>query len=90
MSRSSIAVGSLVNEADIRRQAYLLVPSAIWRSVAGAANRIAAWYKRRREIARNVDALSQLSDRTLKDIGIERHDIPRVARDGRELMAWHS
>jgi uncharacterized protein YjiS (DUF1127 family) len=88
MTRTSLSVGPLVNEADIRRQAHLLVPSAIWRSVAGAFARFAAWNKRRREIARTVEALSKLSDRTLKDIGIERHDIPRIARDGRELMAW--
>ncbi len=89
MSRASIAVGPLANEADIRRQAHLLVPSAIWRTITAATIGIVAWYKLRRQIARTVDALSQLNDRTLKDIGIERHDIPRIARNGREEMTWH-
>lgn len=32
-----------------------------------------------RDYRRNVDELSQLSDRELADIGLDRSDIPRVA-----------
>jgi uncharacterized protein YjiS (DUF1127 family) len=32
-----------------------------------------------RDYQRNVDELSQLSDRELADIGLDRADIPRVA-----------
>ena len=42
-----------------------------------------AWIVERHRINRTIAALSDLSDRTLADIGIARSDIPRVARYGR-------
>ena len=46
------------------------------RTFAGAIRGIAAWQERRRLVHR----LSSLNDRLLADIGIERADIPEVAR----------
>ena len=48
----------------------------IVRSVRRIAGGIAAWQERRRLVQR----LSSLDDRLLADIGIERADIPEVAR----------
>jgi uncharacterized protein YjiS (DUF1127 family) len=44
-----------------------------------------AWIAARRRVRRTVAALSDLSDRTLADIGIERSEIERIARYGRNL-----
>jgi uncharacterized protein YjiS (DUF1127 family) len=41
------------------------------------------WFAGQRRINRTVATLSNLSDATLKDIGIERGDIDRIARYGR-------
>ena len=41
------------------------------------------WVAEQRRINRTVATLSNLSDATLRDIGIERGDIERVARFGR-------
>ena len=84
MLRASIATGPMGGAADVRRAAYLLVPLATWRAVAGATSRVAARYVRQRQIARSIGALSQLSDHVLKDIGVERCDIPRIVRHGRD------
>lgn len=46
-------------------------------------SRAFAWVAEQRRINRTVATLSSLSDATLKDIGIERGDIERVARHGR-------
>ena len=40
-----------------------------------------ASFRRWRVARRTRAALSALSDRELGDLGIERHDIPRLARD---------
>jgi uncharacterized protein YjiS (DUF1127 family) len=42
-----------------------------------------AWIAEQRRVNRTIATLSELSDRTLADIGIARSDIPRVARYGR-------
>jgi uncharacterized protein YjiS (DUF1127 family) len=44
-----------------------------------------AWIAARRRVRHTVAALSDLSDRTLADIGIERSEIERIARYGRNL-----
>ena len=44
-----------------------------------------AWIAKRRRVNRTIAALSDLSDRTLADIGIERSEIQRIARYGRNL-----
>ena len=49
------------------------------------AARAVAWIAARRRVRRTVAALSDLSDRTLADIGIERSEIERIARYGRNL-----
>ena len=47
------------------------------------AARALAWVAEQRRVNRTVATLSNLSDATLKDIGIDRDDIARVARYGR-------
>jgi uncharacterized protein YjiS (DUF1127 family) len=42
-----------------------------------------AWFGEQRRIRRTIATLSDLNDATLRDIGIERGDIERVARHGR-------
>ena len=44
-----------------------------------------AWIVERHRVNRTIAALSDLSDRTLADIGIERSEIERIARYGRNL-----
>jgi uncharacterized protein YjiS (DUF1127 family) len=60
------------------------------RAASGAAGKVAqiaakafAWVLEQRRVNRTIATLSDLSDRTLADIGIARSDIPRVARYGR-------
>jgi uncharacterized protein YjiS (DUF1127 family) len=53
--------------------------------LAAPARMLSAW----REIRRHrqaMDELSMLDDRMLQDIGINRGEIPRVARYGREVF----
>jgi uncharacterized protein YjiS (DUF1127 family) len=76
MARASISFG---HEAEVRREAYLLVPAAVWKGVAGAASGIAGWHVRRRQINRSIAALSALSDHMLKDVGIHRSEIASIA-----------
>jgi uncharacterized protein YjiS (DUF1127 family) len=45
-----------------------------------------AWMAEQRRVNRTIAMLSELSDRTLADIGIARSDIPRVARYGRTAV----
>jgi uncharacterized protein YjiS (DUF1127 family) len=45
---------------------------------------VLAYLAERRRIARTVTQLQSLSDRMLADIGLERCDIARVARYGRD------
>jgi len=51
----------------------------------GLLARAFAWIVARHRVNRTVAALSDLSDRTLADIGIERSEIERIARYGRNL-----
>jgi uncharacterized protein YjiS (DUF1127 family) len=60
------------------------------RPASGAAGKSAqmvakafAWVLEQRRVNRTIATLSELSDRTLADIGIARCDIPRIARYGR-------
>lgn len=57
-----------------RDRAYL--NHGIWRLVNGAADTIGRWY--RQVVTRS--ALTACSDRVLADIGIERENIPAIAR----------
>ena len=51
----------------------------------GLVARAFAWIAEQRRVNRTIAALSDLSDRTLADIGIERSEIERIARYGRNL-----
>ena len=53
---------------------------------AGIVARALVWVAEQRRVNRTVATLSNLSDATLKDIGIDRADIARVARYGRGVQ----
>jgi uncharacterized protein YjiS (DUF1127 family) len=72
-------------DADMRHAARWLVLRTAWLAVAGMASRIAAWHRQRRQFKHTVGALWQLSDHSLKDIGIHRSQIRSIARSGRDL-----
>jgi uncharacterized protein YjiS (DUF1127 family) len=73
---SPAAAGQLAPSRAARPAAPL---AALWR----APSTLVGWFIQRRRIARAIATLGSLSDHTLKDIGIERSQIPRVARQGR-------
>jgi uncharacterized protein YjiS (DUF1127 family) len=71
------APGHLAPAASARPATLL---SAVWHAPLTLFGR----FVERRRIARAIATLESLSDHTLKDIGIERSDIPRIAsRRGR-------
>ena len=51
----------------------------------GLVARAFAWVAEQRRVKHTIAMLSDLSDRTLADIGIERSEIERIARYGRNL-----
>jgi uncharacterized protein YjiS (DUF1127 family) len=71
-------------DVELRRSARLMTLSAAWGAVVAGGAGIAAWYRRRRRIERNIAELSALSDHLLKDIGIHRSEIASVVRSGRD------
>ena len=71
--------------AEMREAASRLILAAARDALAGLAFRIHAWYLERRRISRAIAELSALSDHMLKDIGVDRASIDRIARDGREV-----
>jgi len=84
MARTSITFEPLGRETELRRNAFLLVPSAAWKGITGAVSSLIAWHARRRQINRTVDALSGLSDHVLKDIGLHRSEIRSIAHSRRD------
>lgn len=84
MSRTTIAAETFSAETDIRRAFQRQVLSALWSGVAVPVTRMMAAYAERRRINRAIAELSALSDRMLQDMGIQRHDIARIARNGRD------
>ncbi len=84
MSQASSMAGTLANTTQARRATRSLLWTAVWRAVAGAAATTMRWFAEQRRIKRATAELSRLSDRMLKDIGVGRHDIPRLARNGRD------
>jgi len=52
------------------------------RGVCRAALRLDAWLEARRHLADAREALSEMSDRELHDIGLDRADIRRVVQGG--------
>ena len=79
MSNAAATMSPSSDYAQTRKAAQLFVPSALWRAAVNAAQRIAAWRARRRRIRRTVAALSGLSNRMLRDIGIEPGEIEQHA-----------
>ncbi len=55
-------------------------------SVRQLAARAFAWIREQRRVSHTIATLSDLSDSTLADIGIERSQISRVARYGRDAI----
>jgi uncharacterized protein YjiS (DUF1127 family) len=87
MSRMNIAIDAF--EGGIARTAQRPALS-LWRAVAAPANGILAAYAERRRINRAVAELAALSDHVLADIGIARHDIERIVRNGRDAVDRHA
>jgi uncharacterized protein YjiS (DUF1127 family) len=56
-------------------------------AVTETARRALAWYRRRRQARRDLWHLANLDDHLLADLGIPRHQVRRVAREGR-LPEW--
>jgi uncharacterized protein YjiS (DUF1127 family) len=89
MSRTSIAAQQpFANASELRWASRTAVLLIIARAVAGAAAAIIAWHAERRRVRHAITELSSLSDYMLKDMGIHRHDIPRLAREGRDAMEF--
>ncbi len=84
MSRTTIAAEAFSAETDIRRSVQHQVLSALRSAIAAPVKGMMAAHAERRRINRAVAELSALSGRMLKDIGIARHDIERIARNGRD------
>lgn len=84
MSRTNITAEAFGADADSRQVFQRQVLSALWTALAVPATRIKAAYAERQRINRAIAELSVLSDRMLQDIGIARHDIERIVRDGRD------
>ena len=53
------------------------------RRVRMFAKVVATWLERRRSVSAGLRELRSMSDRELKDLGIARSDIERIARDAR-------
>lgn len=83
MSRTHITAEAFA-ETDIRQTFQRHVLSALWSALAEPATHIKAAYAERRRISRAIAELSALSDHVLRDIGVERHDIVRIVRNGRD------
>ena len=72
---------------DIRKTVRRETLLTLWRMLVSLAARVAAAYDRHRSMSRAIAELSALSDRSLKDIGVQRHDIDRLVRDRRDAGA---
>jgi uncharacterized protein YjiS (DUF1127 family) len=72
--------------ADLRTQRRVSrqARTAIWNGALRMLSTLAARYQSRRNTRRAIAELGALSDRMLSDIGIHRHDIPRIAHDSRD------
>jgi uncharacterized protein YjiS (DUF1127 family) len=81
-------IGSALGERLVRpsgsAQASSRTQSSDWLAwIASLLGRLSSRVLRERKIERARAALYALDDRTLKDIGISRHEIDLVARHGR-------
>ena len=83
MSNSSISANAFLQSSELRRASRAAVWTALWNALSSTVSSLSAAYAERRRARRAIDELSDLSDRMLKDIGIERSDIPRIVHYGR-------
>lgn len=70
----------VANARQLRAEATTALLTEAGRAAARALRRLQAWLARWRERRRTYDALMRCSDRVLADIGIEREQIPSIAR----------
>lgn len=82
MWNSTIAENVFIPSSELRRASRAAVWSALWNHLASTVSSVAEAYGEHRRATRAITELSDLSDRMLKDIGLARHDIPRVAAYG--------
>ena len=87
MAQASTTAPTLAYSADGRPTARGPVWAAAWSRFAHAPVALAAKYAEQRRINRAIAELSGLSDRMLADIGVQRHDIESIARNGRDASA---
>jgi uncharacterized protein YjiS (DUF1127 family) len=59
------------------------------KAIGGAAVRFFRYVRERREVSRATAMLSEMDDRSLRDIGLSRSDIGRAVRHGRDWGPWH-
>jgi uncharacterized protein YjiS (DUF1127 family) len=61
--------------------------TGVLKAIAHAPSRVIGWFAERRRVSRMITTLEELSDHVLADIGIERSDIRRMARQRRNAAA---
>ena len=83
-STSSQSASSFSGVAQARRGARAMVLAFVTNAVVAAPAKLVAAIAERRRMARAIAQLEALSDHVLADIGIDREDIPRVVRYGRD------
>jgi uncharacterized protein YjiS (DUF1127 family) len=79
MSYATMRMESAADDAQARQTVRLLVAWVVWRMLASTALRIANWRARRRRIKQTITSLSGLSNRMLRDIGVEPGEIEQAA-----------
>jgi uncharacterized protein YjiS (DUF1127 family) len=84
MWRTTLAANHLVDTDEIRRAVRRDVLKAARQWLGATAMRAAAAWAEQQRINHAIAELSGLSDRMLRDIGVERHDIERIARYGHD------
>ena len=90
MSHTNIAAERLRRKRTSGRRFQRQVLSALWSALAEPATSIMAAYAERRRINRAIAELAALSDHVLADIGVARHDIERIVRNGRDAVERHA
>jgi len=84
MSHTNVAMEAFDDATDVRRTAQRQLLSALWSALAAPVTRTMAAVAEQQRIAHGIAELNALSDHMLKDIGIARHDIVRIVRNGRD------
>lgn len=62
----------------------------VWRVLAGHLGRCVADWQRHNEAAATARALRSLDDRMLRDLGIDRSELPSLAHDPRDVTRARS